>query len=192
MAAQLRALALTHRPEPPDKAHAVQTGDWVLDPDWHPIAFEVASSRPRVLLTIGSNALRVIAQEYQDLLVEVWDGNFIAELTDQHRLICDLQADLLHLREMRTRARSDISPTPLSRPAVSSQGTPTQTESRPISRRPLVPSRITQQLTPEGTGVASEQNRGEALGQSAHPPGVGGLFARVVVAQAQEHDVGVA
>ncbi len=99
MAAQLRALALTHRPEPPDKAHAVQTGDWVLDPDWHPIAFEVASSRPRVLLTIGSNALRVIAQEYQDLLVEVWDGNFIAELTDQHRLICDLQADLLHLRE---------------------------------------------------------------------------------------------
>lgn len=99
MATQLRALALTHRQEPPEKIHAAQSGDWVLDPDWHPIAFQVASSRPRVLITIGSNALQVLDQEYQDLLQEIWDEEFTQQLTDQRRTIAELKTDLLHLRE---------------------------------------------------------------------------------------------
>ncbi len=99
MALQLRALALTHRPEPPEKITAAYSGDWVLDPDWHPIAFEVASFRPRVLLTIGSNALRVVDQEYQDLLQEIWDEEFIEQLSDQCRTIAELKTDLLYLRE---------------------------------------------------------------------------------------------
>lgn len=99
MTAQLRALALTHRSEPPEKIHATHSQEWVLDPDWHPIAFEVASSRPRVLLTIGSNALQVVDQEYQDLLQEVWDEEFTEQLTNQRHTIAELKMDLLHLRE---------------------------------------------------------------------------------------------
>ena len=42
--------------------------EWSLDRDWQPAVFGVATSRPRVLLTIGANAQRTLCQAYETAL----------------------------------------------------------------------------------------------------------------------------
>lgn len=75
-----------------------KVASWSLDRGWHPAAFAVATHRPRVLLTIGSNALREIASLYDDVLEEPWPDTVEATLDAHRSRISHMEADLVDLR----------------------------------------------------------------------------------------------
>ena len=73
-------------------------GDWVLNRRWHPAAFAVASSRPRVLLTIGVNALRTLTNEIDHVLQEEGRPE-VEEMLLRHRdLVRSVEESLIDLR----------------------------------------------------------------------------------------------
>lgn len=110
----LRSLRGELRGLAPD-ASARNGGDeeWVLDRGWHPAVFDVASDRPRVLLTIGANALHTVCQHYDTVLDEEWADDIETALLDQRRRIEDFELLVV-------RARQDLVPRARRRdPAVS-------------------------------------------------------------------------
>ena len=75
-----------------------QTDDWVLDQAWAPAAFKVASSRPRVLLTIGVNAVRSVTRRCAELLDLDWPPDIAAALTDHRCRLDRLEHELIEAR----------------------------------------------------------------------------------------------
>ena len=76
----------------------VADGDWVLNRRWHPAAFAVASSRPRVLLTIGVNALRTLINEIDRVLQEEGRPDVEQMLLRHRDLIRSAEESLIDLR----------------------------------------------------------------------------------------------
>jgi hypothetical protein len=73
-------------------------GDWVLNRRWHPAAFAVASSRPRVLLTIGVNALRTLIDEIDRVLQEEGRPEVEQMLLRHRDLVRSAEKSLIDLR----------------------------------------------------------------------------------------------
>lgn len=47
---------------------------WPLDPAWHPIVFTMGKDQPKILLTIGINALRALEDVYNEVLDTNWSS----------------------------------------------------------------------------------------------------------------------
>src|SRR5690606_11551745 len=70
-------------------------GSWVLNPRWHTVAFDVASSNDTVLLTVAINAVRVIQQIWDRLLDDRWPPDVRDLLKSQRKRICEVEESLL-------------------------------------------------------------------------------------------------
>lgn len=73
---------------------------WMLDPQWMPYAMRVASSRPRVMLTVAANALGALDVLYEDALGEVWSTDVEVELAAHQEAIQGLRDEVLDLRAL--------------------------------------------------------------------------------------------
>jgi hypothetical protein len=87
-------------------------GGWALDRSWRAAVFGVASSRPRVLLTVAANAIRSLDDMYGHVLEESWDDHLTDVLHAHRAHLGRTQAALLG-----ERAGLTTSPLPAAEPA---------------------------------------------------------------------------
>lgn len=83
-------------------------GSWVLNPRWHTVAFDVASSNDTVLLTVAINAVRVIQQIWDRLLDDRWPPDVRDLLKSQRKRICEVEESLLEARSRVGRSRTSV------------------------------------------------------------------------------------
>ena len=79
---------------------------WALDQRWHSAVFSVASSRPRVLLTVGANALRDLADIYGLALDEEWDPEEEKVLMSHKSWVVAAEGEFIDIRQQSVPAAS--------------------------------------------------------------------------------------
>ena len=75
-----------------------ERSSWVLNPRWHPVVFQVASSRDTVLLTVALNAVRVVSQTCYRILDDRWPGEVEDRLAAQRKRLAEVEEELLEAR----------------------------------------------------------------------------------------------
>ena len=70
-------------------------GGWALDRGWRAAVLGVASTRPRVLLTVGANALRSLDEMYGHVLEEPWEDDVVEMLRGHRERLRMAEAGLL-------------------------------------------------------------------------------------------------
>lgn len=75
-----------------------ERSSWVLNPRWHPVMFQVASSRDTILLTVAINAVRVVSQACDRILEDRWPKVVGENLEAQRRRLVQVERDLLEAR----------------------------------------------------------------------------------------------
>jgi hypothetical protein len=71
---------------------------WALDGGWRATAMAVAATRPRVLMTVASNAVAALVSAFDHALEERWDGDLEALLEEQRSGLSLMQSRLIDAR----------------------------------------------------------------------------------------------
>lgn len=80
-----------------------ERSSWVLNPRWHPVVFQVASSRETILLTVALNAVRVVSESFDRILQDRWPPAVQCRLTTQRERLTQVEETLLEARSQLTR-----------------------------------------------------------------------------------------